>query len=77
MTEEEIFSEIRSVFRAPMADNSQFSFDVMQSIGGRNKKLVYPALSSNYTWTASAIVPKNVKTPIYIIAKEPLKVRIT
>lgn len=57
-----------------MAGNEQFLFDVLQSTGGRNKKLVIPALSRSYEWTASALAPKNVKTPIYILAREPLKV---
>ena len=74
MTEDEIFSEIHSVFRVPMANNDQFTFDVLQSTGGQNKTLVVPALSSSYKWTASALASKNVKTSIYILAREPLKV---
>ena len=57
-----------------MGGNDRFAFDVLQSTGGQNKTLVVPALSSSYKWTASALAPKNVKTPIYIIAREPLKV---
>ena len=75
MTEDELFSEIRSVFQVPMGGNDRFAFDVLQSTGGQNKTLVVPALSSSYKWTASALAPKNVKTPIYIIAREPLKVQ--
>ena len=67
MTENEIFSEIRSVFRVPMAGNDHFAFDVLQSTGGQNKTLVVPALPSSYKWTASVLAPKNVKTPIYIL----------
>ena len=74
MSEEEIFDEIRSVFKIPMEENKNFEFDILQSAGGSTKNLVVPALSSSYQWTASAIAPKNVKTPIYILAKEPLKV---
>ena len=74
MSEDEIFSEIRSVFRVPMANNYQFTFDALRSTGGQNKTLVVPALSSSYKWTASALASKNVKTPIYILAREPLKV---
>lgn len=72
MSEEEIFDEIRSVFRVPMGENSSFSFDVLQPTGGKRKELIIPALSSSYKWTASSIVPKNAKSPLYIIAKEPL-----
>ena len=74
MSEDEIFDEIRSVFRIPMAGTDHFSFDVLQSAGGQSKTLVVPALSSSYKWTASALAPKNVKTPIYILAREPFKV---
>ena len=74
MSEEEIFDEIRSVFKIPMEENKHFEFDILQSTGGSTKNLVVPALSISYQWTASAIAPKNVKTPIYILAKEPLKV---
>ena len=41
MTEDEIFSEIRSVFRVPMANNDQFTFDVLQSTGGQNKTIQF------------------------------------
>ena len=74
MSEDDIFDEIRSVFRIPMAGADRFSFNVLQSAGGQSKMLVIPALSNSYKWTASALAPKNVKTPIYILAREPLKV---
>lgn len=57
-----------------MGNKLNFQFDVLQSTGGANKSLVVPTLSSSYEWTASAMSPKNVKTPIYILAREPLKV---
>ena len=69
MSQDDIFTEIRSVFKGPMGNNDEF--DVLQSTGGGSKSLVVPALSSSYQWTASALAPK---TPIYILAKEPLKV---
>ena len=76
MSEDDIFKEIRSVFRGPMEDNEYFKFNILQSTGGSSKTLVVPALSSSYKWTASAVAPKHVKTPIYILAREPLKVCI-
>ena len=66
MSEDDIFKEIRSVFRGPMEDNEYFKFNILQSTGGSSKTLVVPALSSSYEWTASAVAPKHVKTPIYI-----------
>ncbi len=72
MTQEEIFNEIRSVFRTAMGENKEFSFDVLQLTGGKSKDLTVPALSPSYNWTASSIVPKSAKVPLYIIAREPL-----
>jgi hypothetical protein len=72
MTEEVIFDEIRSVFRGPMNGNTEFSFEVLQPMGGTSKCLTIPSLSDSFKWTASAIVPKNAKNPLYILAKEPL-----
>jgi hypothetical protein len=71
MSEDDIFDEIRSVFKGPMRGNK---FSILQGTGGSSKTLVIPSLSSSYQWTASAVAPKNVKTPIYILAREPLKV---
>lgn len=77
MNEEMIFDEIRSVFRGPMNENKEFKFEVVQPMGGTSKCLTIPSLSDSFKWTASAIVPKNAKSPLYILAKEPLiQVRI-
>ena len=43
-------------------------------LGGTSKSLIIPALSSSYTWTASAVAGRNSKVPIYILAKVELKV---
>ena len=74
MSEEDIFDEIRSVFKGPMGGNKNFKFNILQGAGGSSKTLVIPSVSSSYQWTASGVAPKNVKTPIYILAREPLKV---
>lgn len=72
MSEDEIFNEIRSVFRGPMNHNNNFAFKVLQTMGGSNKSLTIPAVSHSFKWTASTIVPKSNKVPIYILAREPL-----
>ena len=72
MNEDMIFDEIRSVFKGPMNDNKEFPFAVLQPMGGSSKCLAIPSLSSSFRWTASAIVPKNAKSPLYILAKESL-----
>ena len=73
MKEEEIMKEIRSVFRYPMGDDSQFNFVTLQRSGGASKTLTVPALSSSYTWTASSVAG-NAKSPIYILAEDVLMV---
>ena len=72
MTQDDIFDEIRSVFRGPMDESSTFRFDILQPAGGHSKSLTIPALSDSSRWTASAIVSKNAKVPLYILAKERL-----
>ena len=76
MTQDDIYHEIRSVFRGPMEGSSTFLFDVLQQAGGKSKSLTTPALSDSFKWTASAIVTKNAKVPLYILAKEPLKAQL-
>lgn len=73
MTEDEIMGEIRSVFKRPMDDDPLFKFVILQPSGGSSKTLTIPALSSSYTWTASAVAG-NVKSPIYILAEDRLVV---
>ena len=74
MNEDEIFEEIRSVFRGPMRGNKQFQFDILQSTGGNSRSLTIPAVSSTFKWSASAVASKSVKTPIYILAQDELEV---
>ena len=74
MSEEEIFDEIRSVFRGPMGKSSDFPFEILQSTGGNSRSLTIPAVSSNFKWTAGAVASKSSKVPIYILAQDKLKV---
>ena len=69
MSEDDIFDEIRSVFKGPMRGNRNFIFSILQGTDGSSKTLVIPSLSSSYQWTASAVAPKNVKTPIIYLYK--------
>ena len=64
MTEEEIMDEIRSVFRKSMGGSTSFAFEILQPAGGGSKSLVVPAVSSSFSWTASAVAGKNAKSPI-------------
>ena len=73
MTEKEIMEEIRSVFSEPMNQDSKFQFLILQTSGGGSKTLTSPPISSSFRWTARAVAG-NLKTPIYIIAIDDLKV---
>ena len=68
MTKDELFGEIRSVFRGPMGGNEDFPFLVLQPTGGTSRSLTIPAVSSTYKWTTGAIISKSTKTPIYILS---------
>lgn len=74
MTEEEVLDEIRSIFHTQMNDDPFLKFHILQATGGTNKSLTILAVSSSSKWTAAAIVGKNAKAPIYILAKDKLKV---
>ena len=76
MSEEDIFAKIQSVFSTPMGGKKDFQFEILQSTGGKVKTQVCPALSSTYKWTAGSLAPRNTKTPLYILAREPLKVSV-
>ena len=72
MSEEEIFDEIRSVFKEAMGNKSDFDFTILQHTGGKSKTLTILAVTDNYTWTAASVAGKNAKAPIYILANENL-----
>ena len=73
---EQIMDEIVSVFMGPMRNNHAFRFAVLQPSGGSSKSLMVPALSASFHWSASSVVGKNAKVPIYILAEDELKVPI-
>lgn len=58
----------------PMNNDRYFAFSVLQHTGGASKSLTIPAVSTSYKWKASGVAGENAKTPIYILAKEELKV---
>ena len=74
MEQEEIYEEICSVFSTPMGGADRFLFKILQSSGGDSRNLVVPELSLSYRWTASTVAGRNSKTPIYILAEDPLLV---
>lgn len=80
MSEEEIFSEIRTVFCKAMGNDSNFPFTVLQPTGSGCKTLSIPSTSASFLWTAREICG-SAKNVIYIMAgatlqlPEPEKVR--
>lgn len=74
MNEEEIMTEISSVFAAKMGSDSNFPFTILQPAGGASRSLVIPSLSASFKWSASTVAGKNAKVPIYILAGADLKV---
>ena len=60
--------EIRSVFEGPMGGDENFPFKILQTCGGGSKTLSAPVLSSSFRWTAGAVVGRNSKVSIYILA---------
>ncbi len=45
MSEDEIMSEVRSVFKVPMSNSATFLFEILQPTGGSSKTLTIPSLS--------------------------------
>lgn len=72
MTESELMSEIRSVFKVPMDEDDFFRFKILQTSGGGSRSLSIREVSSSYKWTASTVAGKNSKCPIYILAVDDL-----
>ena len=56
MTEEDILSEIRSVFEVPMGNDPNFPFLFLQRCGPGSNALTAPSLSASFSWTAKEVV---------------------
>ena len=73
MNQDDIFDEIRDIFKCPMKTKQDVKFTVLQLTGGGNKTLTIPAVSKSFEWTAASIAGKNSKTPVHTLANEELK----
>ena len=58
MSEEEIFDEIRNVFREAMGSKDDFDVIILQHTAGKSKALMIPALTDSYKWTAASVAGK-------------------
>ena len=73
MTIAEVEAEIRSVFKEPMRNCNDFSFQYLQPTGCGSRCLTIPSVSSSFNWTASQVAKLAAnKNAIYIIAKQEL-----
>ena len=72
MTQEEIFSEIRSCFKEPFDGDTEFPFKILQSAGAGSKSLILPSLSSSYEWKAKEVASSGGTRAVYIWAQKEL-----
>lgn len=56
--QDDLFAEVRSVFKDAMNDDSNFPFLFLVPTGGGSKSLTKPVLSSNFKWTPSKWLEK-------------------
>ena len=70
-TEEEMYAEIRSVFREAMGDDGSFPFKVLLPTGSGTKALAIPSLSASFKWTPKEVAGKSGSL-IYILAEKAL-----
>ena len=76
MSEEDVASEIRSVFKIPMNDNSDFQFLYFQAAGGGTKALTVPAQSPSFKWTPQQVSRLSGQSgTIYILAQDDLALK--
>ena len=72
MTEQEVMTEIRSVFRGPMGDDPDFFFSILQSAGAGSRRLTIPSVSTSFQWNAKQVVQAAGQGFIYILAHDAL-----
>ena len=77
MTEEEVKSEIFSVFANQMKENEQFPFTFLQCNGGGSKTLIAPTVSKHFQWTAQQVVSLAGQGAIYILANDDLNIPVS
>ena len=71
-SQEEVFSEIRSVLQDVIENDAHFPFKILLSIGSGTKCLAIPSLSGTYKWTQREVAGR-ADTCIYILVEKDLK----
>ena len=71
MSEDEILSEIRSVFAIPMRSDPEFPF-FLQRCGPGSNALTSPSTSSSFSWTAREVIKLAEQGCLYIKAERDL-----
>lgn len=76
MDDDDVAREIRSIFKGPMRDNSNFKFQYLQSTGGGSKSLSVPAQSESFKWTPNQVARLSGQSgTIYILAEDELDLK--
>ena len=73
MAVEQVAAEVRSVFKEPMNNQSNFPFHYLQPTGSSTRTLSVPSVSSSFSWTAKQVARLgNTSGTIYILADDDL-----
>ena len=72
MSQDQILTEIRSVFSAEMNENQNFPISFLQRSGQGSNSLTVPSISNSYQWSAKEVVRMAGQGCIYIKAEARL-----
>lgn len=73
MNENDVLSEIRSVFKDAMKNDPNFPFKLLQSTGEGSRSLAIPPVSDTFHWTAQQVARLGgSRGCIYILAEADL-----
>ena len=70
--EDDIMTEIHSVFSTPMGNDPEFPFLFLQRCGPGSNPLTAPSISASFTWTAREVVRLAGQGCLYIKAENDL-----
>ena len=75
MNEEEVATEVRTVFKEQVNNDPHFPFVYLQSAGGGSKSLTIPSQSSSFKWTPQQVARLSGQSgTIYILAQSELNI---